>query len=147
MLTLRPDQAAILNAAGPSCCVEGCNKNIRETHGSSGMCGKHAQRVRRYGDPHYVTSSEVFKEKLHRLRFSQFPAKPTTYRKYKKRHHHRVVAEQILGRPLAKGEIVHHKDGNKHNNSPDNLEVMTQSQHMKEHWPALMAGRKRAHGY
>lgn len=49
------------------------------------------------------------------------------------RHEHRVVAEEMLGRPLRKGEIVHHKDGNKHNNDPSNLEVMTQSEHMREH--------------
>ena len=48
-------------------------------------------------------------------------------------HRHRVVAEKMLGRPLKRGEIVHHIDGNKRNNEPDNLEVMTQSEHIREH--------------
>ena len=43
-----------------------------------------------------------------------------------------------LGRPLKKGEIVHHRDGDKWNNSPENLEVMTQSEHctlhLKQRW-------------
>ena len=56
-----------------------------------------------------------------------------TYTKTYGRHTHRVVAEQMLGRPLAKGEIVHHIDGNKRNNAPDNLQVMTQSEHARLH--------------
>jgi predicted transcriptional regulator len=36
---------------------------------------------------------------------------------------HRLVMEQMLGRYLAQSEVVHHKDGNKENNHPDNLEV------------------------
>lgn len=55
------------------------------------------------------------------------------YTKFHGRHEHRVVAEQKIGRKLKRGEIVHHIDGNKSNNHPDNLEVMTHSQHMKLH--------------
>lgn len=36
---------------------------------------------------------------------------------------HRLVVEQQIGRYLTPSEVVHHKDGNKRNNSPDNLEV------------------------
>lgn len=50
------------------------------------------------------------------------------------RHQHRVVAEEKLGRPLEEGEIVHHIDGNKFNNDPDNLQVMTQSEHARIHF-------------
>jgi hypothetical protein len=49
------------------------------------------------------------------------------------KHQHRVIAEQTLGRPLEKGEIVHHIDGNKKNNAPENLAVMRQGEHMREH--------------
>ena len=49
-------------------------------------------------------------------------------------HEHRAVAEQILGRPLRENEIVHHRDGNKRNNSPENLVVFSsQSEHAKHH--------------
>jgi len=42
---------------------------------------------------------------------------------------HILVAEKTLGRKLTDDEEVHHKDGNKKNNSPDNLQVLTKSQH------------------
>ena len=64
-----------------------------------------------------------------------------TYRKLLGRHEHRRVAEDILGRPLRKGEIVHHIDGNKLNNSPDNLEILpSQAAHARLHFYKRKAG-------
>lgn len=57
-----------------------------------------------------------------------------SYRKLYGRHEHRVVAEQKLGRPLRKGEVVHHIDGDKRNNKPENLMVFaSQAEHAKWH--------------
>lgn len=46
---------------------------------------------------------------------------------------HRVVMEEFLGRYLSKSEVVHHKDGNKHNNDITNLEIMSVSDHASLH--------------
>lgn len=49
-------------------------------------------------------------------------------------YEHRVIAEEkILGRRLRPGEVVHHKNRKRWDNSIDNLEVMTASEHSKHH--------------
>ncbi|WP_328186910.1 HNH endonuclease signature motif containing protein [Marinobacter sp. OP 3.4] len=46
---------------------------------------------------------------------------------------HRLVAEQKLGRRIREDEIVHHLNGDKLDNRPDNLEIMTRSEHNRHH--------------
>lgn len=48
---------------------------------------------------------------------------------------HRLVMEQHIGRKLRRDEIVHHKDRNRLNNSVSNLQIMSQSDHMRLHFP------------
>jgi len=70
-----------------------------------------------------------------------------TYKKWFGKHLHRVVAEQILGRQLNRHEVVHHRDGNKLNNDPSNLEITTQPDHINAHRAHMMQRRKIAAGY
>lgn len=46
---------------------------------------------------------------------------------------HRVLMENKLGRSLQPQEVVHHIDGDKNNNDPDNLMIMHWSDHSRQH--------------
>jgi hypothetical protein len=46
---------------------------------------------------------------------------------------HRHLVESAIGEKLGPSEIIHHKDGNKHNNKLSNLQITTRSNHMKIH--------------
>lgn len=47
---------------------------------------------------------------------------------------HRLVAEWYIGRRLRRSECVHHEDGHKLNNSPENLWIFpNQAAHMRHH--------------
>lgn len=53
---------------------------------------------------------------------------PYAYRMMADKHgdamEHRIVMAEFIGRPLRKGEIVKHKDGNALNNEIENLKIV-----------------------
>ncbi len=53
---------------------------------------------------------------------------------------HVVLMEQHIGRGLSADEVVHHIDGNKQNNSIDNLMLMTRSEHTRLHRAQSLKG-------
>jgi hypothetical protein len=54
---------------------------------------------------------------------------------------HQVIMERKIGRKLRRGEVVHHLNEIKHDNRPENLSLTNQSQHIREHLPAMHKAR------
>lgn len=48
-------------------------------------------------------------------------------------YEHHLVWWQATGKVVATGEVVHHKNNNKHDNRIENLEVMSPSEHAVHH--------------
>jgi hypothetical protein len=77
-----------------------------------------------------LSNKKIYKTgKYYRIRLPEHP----NYNSQKAIMLHRVIMECHLNRILTCKEHVHHKDGNTHNNSIDNLEILNSSDHSKVH--------------
>ncbi len=55
---------------------------------------------------------------------------------------HILIMEDLIGRRLEDGEVVHHIDWNKLNNLPSNLRLMTKEEHHKLHYQERTIDKK-----
>ena len=96
------------------------------------FCSQNMKQINAGLNPTRMTP-EV-RENVRQGHLRSVPGSDKTYAKVYGKHEHRRVAEQILGRSLKPGEVVHHIDGNKRNNDPSNLHVFaSQSEHASYH--------------
>ena len=134
-------------------CSPGCYHAAKQTTVKCEKCGKVFVRLKSDIKGHIFCSPECANDYLRktgaetfyrinptiehrkRLRAAKIGrAEKDTYEKTFGRHTHRIVAEEKIGRPLKPGEVVHHIDGNKRNNNPENLMVFaSQALHRKWH--------------
>jgi hypothetical protein len=106
-----------------SCSVDGCNKPCA----SKGFCGTHYERMRKNGTlaskPKRPSGTGCLKSGYCVI-IRHIEGRKIRIRRC------RLVMEEKIGRPLLPDETVHHKNGNKLDDRPDNLELWA-SRHPK----------------
>jgi hypothetical protein len=122
-------EVPLTRPAADECVVEECARGAQ----SGGLCRSHARRVRLYGDPaggrpaRTITgdgsiSHGYWYRSVREDEQALVPEGRT------KDFEHRLVLARVLGRPLRGDEVVHHKNGDRLDNSPENLELWSTAQ-------------------
>lgn len=105
------------------CTVESCE----EKHCAQGYCRKHWERYKKYGDPLKTLRTppgegKPYKNKGGYVLIPGMQDHPNAYANGAI-FEHTLVMSNTLGRPLLPGENVHHKNGVRDDNRPENLEL------------------------
>lgn len=107
-------------AKQPICAIENCNKK----HVALGFCQSHYRDFKAFCDRHKnpVDWGSYSKRSDKRYIDVYIPSHPMCSKQgYVKEH--RLIMEEIIGRYLERHENVHHKNGDRTDNSPENLEL------------------------
>lgn len=119
----------LVRAQRDDCAYPGC---LDGAH-SAGWCRAHARRVRLYGDPdggrpRRVSTGDGSLSHGYWMRAVPPSARHLVPGGRTKELEHRLVMAEVLGRPLLPEETVHHRNGDRLDNRPDNLELWSTAQ-------------------
>lgn len=109
-----------LRPRGTSCKFDGCDRPLK----ALGLCGSHYSQSRKQGTLSPIRERpavRVNREGYVLIRKLGHPNADSSGRILE----HRFVMSEQLGRPLRAGETVHHKNGDRADNRPSNLELWT----------------------
>ena len=109
-----------VTASGSRCAVDGCSKPPKGAHG---LCSMHYFRLRTTGD---VGSAAPYR--TIGVRNNWVNGAGYVIHGESGRLEHRIVMERNLGRRLEPNENVHHVNGRRDDNRPENLELWLTSQ-------------------
>lgn len=104
-------------------CSKSCQVRDQHANGTN-KAARQREAHHAWNDGRYVDASGYVRLNM--------PDHPLAYESGYVLEHH-LVAYELLGRRLLPNEVVHHKDENRENNSPENLAVMTRSAHISLH--------------
>lgn len=113
----------VVNGVHQCCSVDGCDSKIA----AKGLCQAHYRRLRVYGDVN--ASAPVLTKNQRRRNKSQNGYVYLSWKghpaagKNGNLLEHRLVMYEKLGRVLLPGENIHHINGRRDDNSPENLEL------------------------
>ena len=114
---------------GCSRVFDGCDMNNRKNYISSGCSDVMPKGQPGEDNPNWKGGRTITEHGYVLVKLTEHPDSDTRGYVYE----HRLIAEKMLERRLEEDEQVHHKNHDKQDNRPENLEVVTIAEHRLRH--------------